>query len=80
MCTDVTMDDLLTIHHEMGHIQYFLQYKDQPISFRDGANIAFHEAVGEVMTLSVATPTHLQKIGLLAGGDIEEGIHKFDIP
>lgn len=65
MCTDITMDDLLTIHHEMGHIQYYLQYKDQPISFRGGANIAFHEAVGEVMTLSVATPAHLQKINLL---------------
>ncbi|PIK62066.1 putative angiotensin-converting enzyme [Apostichopus japonicus] len=68
MCTDVTMDDLLTIHHEMGHIQYYLQYVDQPISFRSGANIAFHEAVGEVMTLSVATPDHLQKIGLLEQG------------
>ena len=28
----------MTIHHEMGHIQYFLQYKDQPVPFRDGAN------------------------------------------
>ena len=38
MCTSVTMEDLVTIHHEMGHIQYFLQYKDQPVPFRDGAN------------------------------------------
>lgn len=22
----------------MGHIQYFLQYRDQPVIFRDGAN------------------------------------------
>lgn len=22
----------------MGHVQYFLQYKDQPVVFRDGAN------------------------------------------
>ena len=31
------------------------------ILFRSG----FHEAVGDVMSLSVATPEHLHKIGLL---------------
>ena len=59
------MDDLITVHHEMGHVQYFLQYKDQPISFRDGANPGFHEAIGDVLALSVATPKHLKEIGLL---------------
>lgn len=61
----VNMDDLITVHHEMGHVQYFLQYKDQPISFRDGANPGFHEAVGDVMALSVSTPKHLHSIKLL---------------
>ncbi|XP_044303199.1 angiotensin-converting enzyme isoform X2 [Varanus komodoensis] len=64
-CTVVNMDDLITVHHEMGHVQYFLQYKDQPISFRDGANPGFHEAIGDVMALSVATPKHLYSIKLL---------------
>lgn len=64
-CTVVNMDDLITVHHEMGHVQYFLQYKDQPISFRDGANPGFHEAVGDVMALSVSTPKHLHSIKLL---------------
>lgn len=64
-CTDVTMDDLITVHHEMGHIQYFLQYKDLHQIFREGANPGFHEAVGDVLALSVATPKHLKKIGLL---------------
>lgn len=59
------MDDLVTVHHEMGHVQYFLQYKDLPISFRDGANPGFHEAIGDVMALSVSTPKHLKTIGLL---------------
>ena len=59
------MDDLITAHHEMGHVQYFLQYKDQPVAFREGANPGFHEAIGDVMALSVATPKHLQSIGLL---------------
>lgn len=64
-CTVITMDDLITVHHEMGHVQYFLQYKDQPVSFRDGANPGFHEAIGDVLALSVSTPKHLQSIGLL---------------
>ena len=38
MCTEITMDDLITIHHEMGHIQYYLQYKNQPFFFQSGAN------------------------------------------
>lgn len=64
-CTVVTMDDLITVHHEMGHVQYFLQYKDQPVSFREGANPGFHEAIGDVLALSVSTPKHLHSIGLL---------------
>lgn len=32
------MNDLITIHHEMAHIQYYLQYSEQPYLYRDGAN------------------------------------------
>lgn len=49
----------------MGHIQYFILYKHQPVTFRTGANPGFHEAVGDLIALSVSTPTHLKKIGLL---------------
>ncbi len=38
MCTNINMVDLITVHHEQGHIQYYEQYKDQPITFREGAN------------------------------------------
>ncbi|XP_004435206.1 PREDICTED: angiotensin-converting enzyme 2 [Ceratotherium simum simum] len=65
MCTKVTMDDFLTAHHEMGHIQYDMAYAVQPYLLRNGANEGFHEAVGEIMSLSVATPNHLKAIGLL---------------
>ncbi|XP_020294952.1 angiotensin-converting enzyme [Pseudomyrmex gracilis] len=64
MCTKVTMKDLITLHHEMGHIQYFLRYSGLPREFRDGANPGFHEAVGEAVALSVSTPRHLQTLGL----------------
>lgn len=65
MCTTVNQRNFETIHHEMGHIQYFIQYKDQPITFRNGANPGFHEAIGDLMALSVMTPNHLKKINLL---------------
>ncbi|XP_037709242.1 angiotensin-converting enzyme [Drosophila subpulchrella] len=64
-CTLVLQDQLFTIHHELGHIQYFLQYQHQPFVYRTGANPGFHEAVGDVLALSVSTPKHLEKIGLL---------------
>ncbi|XP_071562887.1 angiotensin-converting enzyme-like [Temnothorax nylanderi] len=64
-CTRVNMEDLLTAHHEMGHVEYYLQYKNQPTVFKEGANPGFHEAVGDVISLSVSTPSHLKKIDLL---------------
>ena len=33
----------------------------------------FHEAVGDVMALSVATPKHLKKIGLLDNVENDNG-------
>ncbi|XP_055868870.1 angiotensin-converting enzyme-like [Biomphalaria glabrata] len=65
MCTDITQENLVIVHHEMGHVQYYMQYKDQPLVFRDGANNGFHEAIGDTMALSVQTPDHLFKINLL---------------
>ncbi|XP_009887332.1 PREDICTED: angiotensin-converting enzyme 2 isoform X2 [Charadrius vociferus] len=65
MCTKVTMDDFLTAHHEMGHIEYDMAYAKQPYLLRGGANEGFHEAVGEIMSLSAATPEHLKSLGLL---------------
>ncbi|XP_065335573.1 angiotensin-converting enzyme-like isoform X1 [Cloeon dipterum] len=65
MCTNVDEEDFITVHHELGHIEYFILYKDQPITFRKGANPGFHEAVGDVIALSVKNPYHYQAIGLL---------------
>ena len=71
------MEYFQIIHHELGHTQYGMQYNDLPFLFHDGANGAFHEAVGEVMSLSVSTPAHLSHpdIDLLdaAGTDFGKG-------
>lgn len=64
-CTRVTQEHFFTVHHELGHIQYFLQYQNQPYVYRNGANPGFHEAVGDVLSLSVSTPKHLERVGLL---------------
>ncbi|XP_038557367.1 angiotensin-converting enzyme 2 [Micropterus salmoides] len=65
MCTKVNMDDFLTAHHEMGHNQYQMAYRNLSYLLRDGANEGFHEAVGEIMSLSAATPKHLKSLNLL---------------
>ncbi|XP_060996760.1 angiotensin-converting enzyme-like protein Ace3 [Dama dama] len=65
-CTEVTIEDLLSIFHQMGHIQYFLQYKNLSVIFRAGANPAFEEAVGSVVTLSASSHKHLLNRGLLS--------------
>ncbi|XP_062268927.1 angiotensin-converting enzyme 2 [Platichthys flesus] len=65
MCSKVNMEDFLTVHHEMGHNQYQMAYRNLSYLLRDGANEGFHEAVGEIMSLSAATPKHLQSLGLL---------------
>ncbi|KRZ19553.1 Propionyl-CoA carboxylase alpha chain, mitochondrial [Trichinella pseudospiralis] len=67
MCTQVTMADFIVAHHEMGHVHYFMQYADQPSVFRSGANPGFHEAIGDTIALSVATPSHLRLVGLYTG-------------
>jgi peptidyl-dipeptidase A len=64
MCIQITGEDFLTIHHELGHNFYQRAYSPQPPSFRDSANDGFHEAVGDTIALSI-TPEYLVKLGLL---------------
>ena len=64
MCLQITGEDFLTVHHELGHNFYQRAYSKQPPAFRDSANDGFHEAVGDTIALSI-TPEYLVKIGLL---------------
>ena len=63
-CIEPNEEQLTTIHHELGHIYYYLMYNHLPPLFQQGAHDGFHEAIGDTITLSL-TPTHLQKIGLV---------------
>lgn len=69
MCTKVNASDFSTVHHELGHNFYQRAYKDQPVFYQDGANDGFHEAIGDMIALSI-TPEYLVKIGLLDEADI----------
>lgn len=64
MCTTVSAEDFVTIHHELGHNFYQRAYKDQPFLFQNGANDGFHEAIGDMIALSI-TPEYLKQIGLI---------------
>jgi peptidyl-dipeptidase A len=64
MCIKVNAADFTTVHHELGHIYYFLAYKDQDFLYTEGANDGFHEAIGDTIALSL-TPAYLVEIGLL---------------
>ncbi len=64
MCIRPTEEDLVTIHHELGHDYYSREYAGLPMLFRSGANDGFHEGIGDTLALSV-TPAYLKQIGLL---------------
>ena len=64
MCIEVTGEDFVTVHHELGHNFYQRAYQGQPFLFQNGANDGFHEAIGDAVALSI-TPRYLQQIGLL---------------
>jgi len=64
MCIKVNADDFTTIHHELGHNYYQRAYNQQDPLHLDGANDGFHEAIGDMVALSI-TPDYLVEIGLL---------------
>ena len=69
MCTKVNAGDFSTVHHELGHNFYQRAYKDQSVFYKTGANDGFHEAIGDMIALSI-TPEYLVEIGLLDEADL----------
>jgi len=64
MCILPNEDNLITIHHELGHIFYYQSYYKLPVVFQQGANDGFHEAIGDAIALSVNS-TYLNQVGLI---------------
>ena len=68
MSVTPTADYYETVHHELGHIYYYLTYAnpDVPILLRGGANRAFHEAIGSLMGLAAMQRPFLADRGLIS--------------
>jgi len=64
MCTQINEEDFSVVHHELGHNYYQMAYSGKPFMFRESANDAFHEAIGDTVALSV-TPPYLKQLGLI---------------
>jgi peptidyl-dipeptidase A len=56
-----------TVHHELGHIYYYLSYSrpEVPVVLRSGANRAYHEGIGSMMGLASLQRRFLAGRGLV---------------
>lgn len=56
-----------TVHHEYGHIYYYMSYSnpDVPYLLREGANRAYHEALGSMMGLAAMQKPFAAGLGLI---------------
>ncbi len=64
MCILPNEENLITIHHELGHVFYYQSYSKLPVVYQQGANDGFHEAIGDAIALSVNS-TYLNQVGLI---------------
>jgi len=59
-----------TSHHELGHIYYYLSYSNPevPILLREGANRAYHEALGSMMGMAAMQKPFMENLNLIPKG------------
>lgn len=59
-----------TAHHELGHIYYYLSYSNPqvPILLREGANRAYHEALGSMMGMAAMQKPFMENLDLIPKG------------
>jgi peptidyl-dipeptidase A len=59
-----------TANHELGHIYYYMTYSNPnvPMLLREGANRAYHEAIGTMMGLAATQKPYLAGRGLIDAG------------
>ena len=67
-----------TVHHEYGHIYYYMTYSipENPYLMREGANRAYHEALGSMMGLAAMQKTFAAGIGLIDGNSPTDTIRQ----
>jgi peptidyl-dipeptidase A len=67
MSVEANSQWFFTAHHELGHGYYFMSYTrpEVPPLLRLGANPAFHEGTGELISLAAAQVPYLESVGVL---------------
>ncbi len=67
-----------TVHHEFGHIYYYMTYSipENPFLMREGANRAYHEALGSMMGLAAMQKPFAAGLGLVDGNSPTDTIHQ----
>ena len=67
MSVENNMEWFETTHHELGHAYYFIGYANPgvPPLLRDSANPAFHEGMGELISLATRQIPYLKEAGVL---------------
>ncbi len=67
-----------TVHHELGHIYYYLAYSNPevPMVLREGANRAYHEAVGSMLGLAAMQQPFLATKGLVPANNTSDETQK----
>nr|XP_022902835.1 angiotensin-converting enzyme-like protein Ace3 [Onthophagus taurus] len=70
MCGKVDMENFYVIHHEIGHLQYYLAYQNQSSIFQSGANSAMHESIGDSIMHGVLSPSHLHRLNLITDEEL----------
>lgn len=70
MSVESNADWYETAHHELGHVYYFMEYSNPEVPFllREGANRAYHEAMGSLMGLASMQRPFLEARGLAPKG------------
>jgi peptidyl-dipeptidase A len=71
MCIKPNEEELTTVYHELGHVYYYLAYKDRTPLFQNGAHDGFHESIGDTIVLSM-TPDYLNSIGLVGKPEVTQ--------
>lgn len=71
-CAAPTIEDFHVIVHEMGHLQYYMAFAEQPTIYQDG-NAAIQESIGDAIFLGMMTPHHLNRLQLLSDKELFAG-------
>lgn len=56
LCAEVNAEDFRVIHHEMGHVEYYMAYRNQPVVFQVHSSHGTDTLLISSQTQEVAIP------------------------